>query len=812
MSTEILIIDSDEVFVARLKDLLEKNGELMVLNRCLSSNEARDWCKAGKLATTDAIILSLTVPDRSGDVSNDCVFGLALLEELRKQHKFDRPIVVLTPANKSELGRQALTHRCNGFLSKPSGPEQLSQMLAELKLALTGSAVVVSNDLRNLVLPEQLEIMSTQEISALAEQNEAADAALHMLNAVDQLCSGTKREMLRESIKQDVTAILMQNLSKAAVWPQLRMDLERETGESNKTSDRLPGANSRIPESKDPQVCHKSLSTERPPEFLVQELLENTPRPIFITDNRHSIIFVNHAAERLFGWRKDQCLSRRIEKLFPPLIDHPANAEFSATCNKGTIPVSIESNTISMDNSFYTLHLLTDLTPQKHAEKLLKEQVSKLQENSSKLQQLVNTDPLTCLLNRRGLELILKREVAIVKRKNSKLSALLIDLDNFKGINDNYSHAVGDLVLSSVAKAIKDCLRTSDWVGRIGGDEFLVLLPEATVEEAAVVAERIRSSVASMIIPIDGYELRTTTSIGAVLLSSDTHTIEQILESSSSGLKASKRTGKNAVSISHGLEPTQSFLAYEATFREAMKKPFRCEHQPIYNLGNGTMSAVELFTRGPTKDLADPEALFKSARENDMLAVIDMHCLKSAVTYAAKLPPGIQVVHVNLFPSTLSEIPVEQILALTRELRRSRRLCLELSLKHMTVNPSQLAPQIQALKQAGILIALDDLGFGASALEAVALFEPNCVKIDNSLVRGIAKDARKAKMVSNILRMTAAVESITIAKGIESAEDLKEIRSLGLPLGQGWLWKTTPTMATRGSTPSHWANVRSQPA
>jgi diguanylate cyclase (GGDEF)-like protein/PAS domain S-box-containing protein len=307
----------------------------------------------------------------------------------------------------------------------------------------------------------------------------------------------------------------------------------------------------------------KSSSVSGASAMLVNHFMENAPRPIFITTADGTIEFTNRAAENMFGCNKSTFLGRNIRSAIPTLGGQSIEAGTEIECyihgaNGAKVPVSVATSEFEDASVQYYIHIFTDLTTQKTTEQRLKAMVSKLEESSTRLEQLVKTDPLTGLLNRRGLESVLIRELSLARRNGDEVVGIVIDLDNFKGINDTHGHAAGDLVLKTVSNILQDAVRTSDWVGRVGGDEFIVFLPSTSLEQGAQIAERIRSSVADSLIQKNGQLIKATTSLGVATLPYEVETLEQVLELTKSGLKSSKRRGKNTVSISAVQPPARS--------------------------------------------------------------------------------------------------------------------------------------------------------------------------------------------------------------------------------------------------------------
>jgi diguanylate cyclase (GGDEF)-like protein len=165
------------------------------------------------------------------------------------------------------------------------------------------------------------------------------------------------------------------------------------------------------------------------------------------------------------------------------------------------------------------------------------------------LEQLVRTDPITELLDRRGVGETFERQAERSSFDGAALSCILIDIDDFKEINDRWGHSVGDRVICSVADVIRASVRPSDAAGRIGGDEFLAVLPGATPSEAQLVAERIRNGVRDMRLSENGALVDATVSIGVSSVPTDVTSVTDVLTLTEDLLRSSKRSGKDTVSV-----------------------------------------------------------------------------------------------------------------------------------------------------------------------------------------------------------------------------------------------------------------------
>jgi EAL domain-containing protein (putative c-di-GMP-specific phosphodiesterase class I) len=182
-----------------------------------------------------------------------------------------------------------------------------------------------------------------------------------------------------------------------------------------------------------------------------------------------------------------------------------------------------------------------------------------------------------------------------------------------------------------------------------------------------------------------------------------------------------------------------------------------------------------------------PADLFRAAFEQNALTALDLRALKATMeSLRERSWPGWY--HVNLFPSTLLNIPPDCIIPLLDRGGTRERVCVELSEQQFLGDPAYLRPMIRELRAAGYRVAIDDVGFGRSSVEALMLLEPDVVKVDRRCIRSVASDAGERRQLERLLAMLQAVDAIVIVEGVETAEELRILRDLGVLYGQGYLW------------------------
>jgi diguanylate cyclase (GGDEF)-like protein len=430
----------------------------------------------------------------------------------------------------------------------------------------------------------------------------------------------------------------------------------------------------------------------------------------------------------------------------------------------------------------------------KRVEDSLRDTTTRLEAATSRLETLANVDALTEVLNRIGLERALQSEFNRAQRQGWNVAALLLDCDDFDRINASLGHAVGDVVLKEISVRLKETLRPTDHIARIGGDEFLMLLPDTRFAEGMLVAEKVRLAVAESPLRLAAETIRVTASLGVLALPYEFCSIEEVLALARLAVRESKLHGKNRVSSG---EPPKSVTGQQTErellgeLTEILRKGecFRAVSMPILKLDDETLVGYEILSRGPAGAFEMPDDLFRVSCEQNLLTIVDIRCLKTCLN-ACILPKFDQKArfHVNLFPSTIIDTPIDRLLTLFPSKRSAGNYCIEISEQQFIGDPAYLRDHVAALKENGILVAIDDVGFGRSSLESLIILEPDIVKIDRKYVSGIADEPAKARLLKRLVKVVNALGAELVAEGIERREELELLLEFGVRYGQGWYW------------------------
>jgi diguanylate cyclase (GGDEF)-like protein/PAS domain S-box-containing protein len=411
-----------------------------------------------------------------------------------------------------------------------------------------------------------------------------------------------------------------------------------------------------------------------------------------------------------------------------------------------------------------------------------------LTETVQRLAEIAATDSLTGLKNRRDFE----RLLSTVPRE--RFAVLAIDVDELKHVNDEYGHEAGDTVLRAVAMTLSALVRGWDVVARVGGDEFSIILPGVTAEEAAAVAERIRVAMHSVSVPYG--RVRVSVGWAAGPAGADPHSVRQAADDV---LFAAKRGGRDRVAggdqgIAVASGPAGQQGA-ELVSQVLDGQSIGALYQPIVHLEQGRIIGYEALARplgfGPTSSV---EAIFAAARRLGRMRDLDWLCRRTAVDRARALPDD-AVLFINVSGAALLDPVhgVDQLLLLLQwGGRRPERTVLEITEQEIIRDLARLKFVLAAHREHGIRFAVDDVGQGYSTLELLAAANPEFVKISGNLIATMASQESRSAVQAAIAFARSSGATV-VAEGIESEAVARQVSELGIPLGQGyWLGEPAP--------------------
>jgi diguanylate cyclase (GGDEF)-like protein len=421
----------------------------------------------------------------------------------------------------------------------------------------------------------------------------------------------------------------------------------------------------------------------------------------------------------------------------------------------------------------------------------------KLKIQQDELKYMASHDPLTNLFNRREFEELLDKSIANAGRYKTVFSLLLIDLDNFKVINDTYGHFHGDELLKQFSNRLVLLVRKGDLLSRVGGDEFTLISPFLkTTTSIRKLAERILNEINHPYL-IGGKLITVTASIGISVFPDDGHTTEDLLRKADLSMYKAKDCGKNTYQF---YTQQLSFFQHreaeiEAHLRQAIQNDeFELLYQPKYNLINQQIIGAEILLRWNNHALGNvsPNEFIPVAENTGVIIELGnwvLHKTCEQIHSWIKKYNQILSYSINMSPAQLANhqfyICLEKILkeyALPGE-------CLELELTESLLmgSPDEIYEVLNDISSLGVQLSLDDFGKGYSSLNRLKKLPIDTLKIDKDFVADIHSESDKVIIIDIIIKLAEELGMTIVAEGIETQQQLNYLISHNCPVGQGFL-------------------------
>lgn len=418
--------------------------------------------------------------------------------------------------------------------------------------------------------------------------------------------------------------------------------------------------------------------------------------------------------------------------------------------------------------------------------------LSTIQDYQDRLRTYSDHDPLTGTYNRRKFEDFLKLEVDRSRRHGHAFSLIMIDVDNFKHINDTYGHPVGDLALKELASVLRHRLRRTDVLARLGGDEFAILLPDTPQPQGESTAEALRRAISETVVRLPVGKTRVQASFGMVSFPDNGEDVEKLTIAMDVAMYKAKRLGKNLVAT---LDASEEGLMMEVFNRGQQVQRALIEDrvipffQPISLPDSGKPYAYEVLARIRDEDAILPAAAFiETAEELGLDRAIDETVFRKGLAEAARVGLTGVKLFFNLSARTIGD--TAWMRALPQVIRdaglQPSQVVLELTEREALPNFDKLIELMGDLRATGLAFALDDFGSGFSSFLYLKYLSVDYVKIEGSFVRHMTTDPRDRIMVEHIHSMARQFGLKTIAEFVEDEETNRLLQEMGVDLGQGY--------------------------
>lgn len=403
-------------------------------------------------------------------------------------------------------------------------------------------------------------------------------------------------------------------------------------------------------------------------------------------------------------------------------------------------------------------------------------------------------DALTDLPNRQLLRREVDSALARHREHGEPFAVLFLDLDGFKLINDSLGHQMGDRVLRTLGEDLKAALRGNDVAARFGGDEFVVLLPDTSTEQAMAVVRRVQTALQRTRM-FDGHEIATRASIGVASSDVDYASADEVLRDADAAMYRAKTSEPGTVALFDG--PMHDGATRRAALAKDVvtalrRREFEVHYQPIVNLSSGRTDRFEALVRWrhPERGLIEPHEFLGEIEETSLIIQLGHWVLDQVCAQIAAWSPHVANISVNV---SGKEFWSQNLLTRVQSTLREHgigpeRLTLEITESVLMRRPEMALRIMRRLHDAGLRLHLDDFGTGYSSLETLHRFPVEAFKIDRSFIQTLTSEENSSELISSLVRLGKALGLSVVAEGVETEEQLAYLRELGCATGQGFLF------------------------
>jgi len=528
----------------------------------------------------------------------------------------------------------------------------------------------------------------------------------------------------------------------------------------------------------------KAQDALRQSEEKYRNILENIQEAYFEVDLAGNFTFFNDSLCRLTGCSREELVGANYKQFSDK--EHSKNVFliFNKVFNTGEaeqgfdwliirkdgtkryIEASVSLKKDSKDNPAGFRGVIRDITERKKIEQ--------------ELNHLATHDALTGLPNRLMFSQLLDHDIQSAQRNKKQLAVLFIDLDRFKIINDSLGHEAGDILLKEMAQRFKQSLRTSDVVGRLGGDEFTILVEDFNdVKQVETIAQKILTTVIKPMSIMDE-ECRVTASIGISVFPKDGQDEQSLMKNADIAMYFAKEEGKNNFQFySENIRSmSNERLNIETNLRHAIERnEFYLDYQAKLDLKTREITGVEALLRwnNPYLGMVTPAQFIPIAEETGMIVpigrwVIRTACAQNVAWQKQGLPPVCMSVNLSL-RQLMNENFLPDLKNILNETRMAPDLLeLEITESMILNKPERIVPILVKIKDMGIRLAIDDFGTGYSSLAQMKNFPINTLKVDRSFIRNLPQDMDNKAITEAVIVMGKSLKLKVVAEGVETKE------------------------------------------
>ncbi len=550
------------------------------------------------------------------------------------------------------------------------------------------------------------------------------------------------------------------------------------------------------------QVIRRSGAALERDRMYLDQLVENSPEAIVLVDTLDRVQRINREFTRLFGYSSDEALGRFINDLIAP---NDLRDEAAAITRRVTSGETLSHETLRRRKDGTSVHVSILATPVMSPQGQIAaygiyRDISDRVRAEDQLLHLAIRDELTGLANRALFRDLVARSIGRGKRREDYHCAVLVlDVDRFKVANESLGHSLGDQLLRAIARRLERCVRPGDSVARLGGDEFAVFVDDTRdVGDAVRVADRITAELKQPFI-LGHQEVFASASIGIAISSSGYDRPEDFVRDADLAMYRAKELGgaRHEVFESHMHSHAVAMLQLETDLRHALERGELVVHyQPIVTLAKGRVTGFEALVRWrhPDRGLVQPTDFIELAEDTGLIVPIGRWVLEQAcrqiVQWQSKGGDWADLtISVNLSGRQLRpELPGEVATILADTGLDPRKLKLEITETVIVENAVRAVEMFARLRALNVQLHMDDFGTGYSSLSYLHRFQIDTLKIDRYFVSAMGDRGENSEIVRTIVTLARNLGIDVIAEGVETRGQLAQLRALGCPHVQGFLF------------------------
>ena len=530
------------------------------------------------------------------------------------------------------------------------------------------------------------------------------------------------------------------------------------------------------------------------------QMIQQTHESMSTTNMDGYITSWNQGSETLFGYTDKEVIGKHISLLYAKGEYEKVSQKIPLLIDKGELKFSVvlvkKSKEVLYTN--LSMSILKDAKNEPIGIVCYLQDITERKKSEEQLYYQAHHDALTGLANRVLFRKNLQEGIKNAQNSGKYLALFFIDLDKFKDINDSLGHAVGDEVLKLIAERIQSSIRKNDFLARLSGDEFTVLMEDLKdVKHASIIADKILRILSEPII-IDEHTIYVSGSIGISIYPTDAHNAEHLLKYADTAMYKAKEEGRNNYQFYSSKMTDLAFekMTMKTNLKQAIQKnEFLIYYQPQIDATKDKLVGIEALIRWnhPTKGLLYPESFLHLAEETGLIVEIDRWVMKTAMKEIAKwyndgLIPGILALNLPIQKLEESNFINELKYCIEEYKFDPKWLELEITEGQMIKKPKETIAKLLEINTLGIGISVDDFGTGYSSLSLLKKLPINRLKIDKSFIADIPHDADSIAIVEAIIALAHSLKLDIIAEGVETKEQIDFLLNHGCGNVQGFYY------------------------